>query len=191
MTYDEPIRLGVLLDSAVTHAVPVVCGVDEESFSAATPCDEYDVRALLNHLFHVVVNFRALAAKQPADFSTAPDYVAEADWRARFEAETRKLVTAWSAPGAEDGTTGLMDMPARTVGSMVLLDLTVHAWDVARATGAPFEPAPAVVAELAKVCAEMAPMGRRMNVFAEAVIPPADASAFEHLLATTGRDPLT
>ncbi|MFF6843197.1 hypothetical protein ACFY8X_31230 [Streptomyces tanashiensis] len=87
--------------------------------------------------------------------------------------------------------TGLMDMPARTVGSMVLLDLTVHAWDVARATGAPFEPAPAVVAELAEVCAEMASMGRRMNVFAEAVVPPKGASAFEHLLAATGRDPRT
>ncbi|WP_449472367.1 hypothetical protein [Streptomyces tanashiensis] len=78
-------------------------------------------------------------------------------------------------------------MPARTVGSLVLLDLTVHAWDLARATGAPFEPAPAVVAELAKVCEEMAPMGRRMNVFGEAVVPPTHASAFEHLLAATGR----
>ncbi|MEU6162924.1 hypothetical protein [Streptomyces tanashiensis] len=123
--------------------------------------------------------------------SSTPDYVAEADWHARFEAETRKPVIAWSAPGAEDGTTGLMDMPARTVGSMALLDLTVHARDVARATGAPFEPAPTVVAELAKACAEMAPMGRRMNVFAEAAVPPTGASMFEHLLAATGRGPRT
>ncbi|MGW1120520.1 hypothetical protein ACWD5B_25935 [Streptomyces tanashiensis] len=79
-------------------------------------------------------------------------------------------------------------MPARTVGSLVLLDLTVPARDLARATGSPFEPAPAVVAELEKVCEEMAPMGRRMNVFGEAVVPPTDASAFEHLLAATGRD---
>ncbi|MEU1864446.1 TIGR03086 family metal-binding protein [Streptomyces gardneri] len=189
MTYEAPPRIGDLLRSAAAHAEPLVGATTDESLGARTPCAEYDVRALLNHLFAVVVNFQALAAKESADFSETPDRLAEDGWRERFSVETGKLVTAWSAPGAEEGTSGAMGLPARTVGSMVLLDLTVHAWDLARATGRGFEPDPAVVAGLAEEVESMAPMARKMNVFGESVDLPEGASAFERLLAVTGRDP--
>ncbi|MFF1512035.1 TIGR03086 family metal-binding protein [Streptomyces sp. NPDC058326] len=189
MTNEAPPRVGDLLRTAAARATPLVRATADASLGAPTPCAEYDVRALLNHLFDVVVNFRALAAKQPADFSRTPDRLADADWRDHFEAETGKLVEAWSAPGAEEGTSGAMRLPARTVGCMVLLDLTVHAWDLARATGRSFAPDPAVVAGLVAEVEGMAPMARRMKVFGEAVDVPADATAFERLLATTGRDP--
>ncbi|MER5961886.1 TIGR03086 family metal-binding protein [Streptomyces sp. NPDC002057] len=189
MTNEAPPRIGDLLRTAATHATPLIRDTADTSLGAPTPCGEYDVRALLNHLFGVVVNFQALAAKQSADFASTPDRLAEADWRERFEAETGKLVEAWSAPDAEEGTTGAMGLPARTVGSMVLLDLTVHAWDLARATGRSYEADPAVVAGLVEEVERMAPMARKMNVFGEAVEPPGDATVFERLLATTGRDP--
>ncbi|MEU9865409.1 TIGR03086 family metal-binding protein [Streptomyces sp. NPDC047971] len=178
-----------LLGTAAAQAVPAVRGVADSDLDAPTPCSEYDVRALLNHLFQVVVNFQALAAKQPADFSTTPDHLADPDWRVRFEAETAKLVAAWAAPGAEEGTSGGMGLPSRTVGSMVLLDLTVHVWDLARATGRTFVPEPDVVENLAELVDRMAPTARSMNVFGEPVEPPRGASAFELLLAATGRDP--
>ncbi|MFD0144377.1 MULTISPECIES: TIGR03086 family metal-binding protein [unclassified Streptomyces] len=181
--------LSELLGTAAAHAAPVVRGVADDSLSAPTPCSAYDVRALLNHLFHVVVNFQALAAKQPADFSTTPDRLSDADWRARFESETAKLVEAWAAPGAEEGTSGAMGLPARTVGSMALLDLTVHLWDLAQATGQSFEPDPAVVESLTGTVEELAPTARKMDVFAAAVAVPENASAFERLLAATGRNP--
>lgn len=189
MTNQDTPRIADLLNTAAAQAAPLVEGTDDASLGAPTPCAEYDVRDLLNHLFSVVVNFQALAAKQAPDFSVTPDRVAEAGWRASFGAEAGKLVEAWAAPGAEEGTSGAMGLPARTVGSMVLLDLTVHAWDLARATGRPFEPDPAVVAGLVDEVERMAPMGREMNVFGEAVDLPEGATAFQRLLATTGRDP--
>ncbi|MFE2014029.1 TIGR03086 family metal-binding protein [Streptomyces sp. NPDC059491] len=189
MTNQAPPRIADLLQTAAAQAVPLVEGVDDAALGAPTPCADYDVRALLNHLFAVVVNFQALAAKRPADFSETPDRVGEAGWRARFGAETGELVAAWAAPGADEGTTGAMGLPARTVGSMVLLDLTVHAWDLARATGRTFEPDPAVVEGLAEEVARMAPTARKMSVFGEAVELPGRATAFDRLLATTGRDP--
>ncbi|MFD3332480.1 TIGR03086 family metal-binding protein [Streptomyces sp. NPDC058700] len=189
MTNEAPPRIGDLLRSAATHATPLIRDTADTSLGAPTPCAEYDVRALLNHLFDVVVNFQALAAKRAADFSHTPDRLAEADWRDHFEAETGKLVEAWSAPDAEEGTSGAMGLPARTVGFLVLLDLTVHVWDLARATGRSFAPDPVVVAQLVDEVERMAPTARRMNLFAEAVGLPADATAFERLLATTGRDP--
>ncbi|MEV0529471.1 TIGR03086 family metal-binding protein [Streptomyces sp. NPDC050439] len=183
-----------LLKAATDRAVPVVRAIPDERLAAATPCAEYDVKALVNHLFQVIVQFQALAAKQNSDFGAeAPDVVAEGpDWRERFGDEAGKLVAAWAAPGADEGTTGAMDMPAKTVGSMALLDLTVHAWDLARATGQAYEPAPessGVVAALREAVAGLGPTARKMGVFGEPLPVPEGASELERLLAETGRDP--
>lgn len=183
-----------LLKAATDRAVPVVRAIPDDRLAAPTPCAEYDVKALVNHLFQVIVQFQALAAKQNADFGTeAPDVVAESpDWRERVADEAGKLIAAWAAPGADEGTTGAMDMPARIVGCMALLDLTVHAWDLARATGQEYEPAPessGVVAALREAVAGLGPTARKMGVFGEPLPVPDGASELERLLAETGRDP--
>ncbi|MEH0557204.1 TIGR03086 family metal-binding protein [Streptomyces sp. B21-101] len=183
--------IGELLGRARERAEPVLRGVPDAALAGPTPCAEYDVKTLVNHVFQVVVQFQRLAAKEESEFGEAPDRVGVGpDWRERLVAETDLLVAAWSAPGAEEGTTGAMDMPARLVGSMALLDLTVHVWDLARATGQDFPEADeAVVAELAGAVAVLEPTARRMGVFGEAVAAAEDASPFERLLARTGRDP--
>ncbi|MEU0969509.1 TIGR03086 family metal-binding protein [Streptomyces sp. NPDC005917] len=183
--------IGELLGRARDGALPVVRGISDGTLGGPTPCAEYDVKALVNHLFQVIVEFQKLAEKGSVDFTRTPDRVGEgADWRERFADEAERLVAAWSVPGAEDGKAGAMDMPARTVGAMALLDLTVHGWDLARATGQR-EPSadPAVVAELAGQVAGLAPTARAMGVFGEPVAVAEGASAFERLLAETGRDP--
>ncbi|MEV7901052.1 TIGR03086 family metal-binding protein [Streptomyces anulatus] len=180
--------IGELLEAAADRALPVVRGIDDGQLGDGTPCAEYDVRALVNHLFQVVVNFQALAAREEVDFGQVPEFVA-GDWRGRFGDETARLVEAWSVPGVEEGTTGRMELPARTVGLMVLGDLTVHAWDLARATGADFVPEGRVLDELGPGLAAMAPQAREMKVFGEPFPVGDGASAFERLLAVTGRDP--
>ncbi|MEU5957388.1 TIGR03086 family metal-binding protein [Streptomyces sp. NPDC047525] len=185
--------IGDLLKVAADHAVPVVRAIPEDRLTAPTPCADYDVKALVNHLHQVIVQFQALAAKQDSEFGETPDFVAESpDWRDRFADEAGKLVAAWSAPGADEGTTGAMNMPATTVGSMALLDLTVHAWDLSRATGQEFDAAPessGVVAALRESVAGLAPTARKMGVFGEPVAAPEGAGELERLLAETGRDP--
>ncbi|MEV5015845.1 TIGR03086 family metal-binding protein [Streptomyces sp. NPDC053780] len=183
--------IGELLAMARERAAPVVRGVSDVALAAPTPCAEYDVKALVNHLFQVVEQFQRLARKEASDFGETPDRVAGSpEWRERLVAEADRLAAAWSAPGAEEGTTGGMDMPARLVGSMALLDLTVHVWDLARATGQEYPGADeAVVAELAGAVAELAPTAREMGMFGVPVEPAAGASGFERLLAGTGRDP--
>ncbi|GGP95946.1 TIGR03086 family metal-binding protein [Streptomyces roseolilacinus] len=181
------------LGTAVDGFLPVVRALPDERLTDPTPCSEYDVRRLLDHLFQVVVQFQLLAVKKDADFSAEPEAVTErADWRDAFAAETSALVEAWAAPGAEEGTAGGMGLPASVVGHMVLGDLVVHAWDLARATGQDYTPAPAVVDDLLVVFGELAPAGRKMGVFGEEHPLPAGgagASAWERLLALTGRDP--
>ncbi|WP_327593931.1 TIGR03086 family metal-binding protein [Streptomyces chartreusis] len=184
--------IGELLAMARERAVVVVRGIPDEALTAPTPCAEYEVKALVNHLYQVIVQFQRLAAKEASDFGDSiPDRVAEdAEWREGLVREADRLVAAWSAPGAEEGRTGGMDMPARLVGSMALLDLTVHVWDLARATGQDYAGADEpVVAELTGAVDTLAPTARKMGVFGEPVPEPAGASPFERLLARTGRDP--
>ncbi|MFF2960675.1 TIGR03086 family metal-binding protein [Streptomyces sp. NPDC057963] len=181
-------KISELLETAAGRAVPVLAGIDDSSLGDPTPCAEYDVRALINHLFHVVVNFQALAARKEVDFGEVPDAVT-GDWRARFGEETAELVAAWAVPGADEGTAGAMGLPARTVGNMVLGDLTVHAWDLARATGQEFVPDESVLNEIGPGLAAMAPMAREAKVFGEPHPVPVGAGPFEQVLALTGRDP--
>ncbi|NSC20307.1 TIGR03086 family protein [Streptomyces albus subsp. chlorinus] len=180
--------LSPLIDSAARATDPVVRGVEDGQLTLPTPCAEYDVRALLNHLFHVVVGFQALAARGQADFSTTPDYL-QGDWRDRFGEETVKLVEAWSAPDALEGVSQGMGLPQRTVAHMVMGDLVVHGWDLARATGQDYRPDQAALGEVRPAFQEMAPMARKAGAFGEEVPVASDATPFEKLLAGTGRDP--
>lgn len=67
-----PPPISALLEAAADAALPVLRGVRDDQLELPTPCAEYDLRALLNHLFQVVVAFQALAAKKDVDFSTTP-----------------------------------------------------------------------------------------------------------------------
>ncbi|MBO0917031.1 TIGR03086 family metal-binding protein [Streptomyces laculatispora] len=181
-------KISELLDAAAEGALPVVRGIDDSRLSDPTPCAQYDVRALVSHLTQVVVNFTALAARQEVEFGETPDAVT-GDWRKRFGEQTAALVDAWARPGAEDGTAGSLGFPARTVGHMALSDLTVHVWDLARATGQEFVPDADVVSELATAMVAMAPKAREAKVFGEPFPVPEGASPFARVLALTGRDP--
>ncbi|GAA2621171.1 TIGR03086 family metal-binding protein [Streptomyces axinellae] len=184
MTHD----ISALMDSAARATAPVVRGITDEQLAAPTPCSEYDVRDLLNHLLHVVIEFQKLAARRAADFKTVPDRLT-GEWRARFEEETDRLVAAWSVPDALEGVSPGMGLPQRTVAYMALGDLAVHGWDLARATGQDYTPAEAAVAELVPVFEQLAPMARKGGVFGAEVPAPPGAGPFEILLAATGRDP--
>lgn len=179
-----------LLEGAAIAARPVVHGVRDARLGDPTPCSDYDVQALLDHLVHVVVSFQALAAKGTADFTTTPRYTGGgSDWRSRFDEETARLVEAWAAPDALEGTSQGMGMPQRTVAGMALGDLTVHAWDLARATGQDFTPYGPGLPVLLEIWRELAPTGRKMGVFGEPFPVPEGASPFDELLALSGRDP--
>ncbi|WP_345652409.1 TIGR03086 family metal-binding protein [Streptomyces tremellae] len=183
-------KISDLLERAAARTVPVVRALDDEQLGLPTPCGAYDVRALAGHLYRVVITFQGLAAKEDADMGAGPLELT-GDWRAGFAGEARALVAAGVRPGAEDGTAGAMGMPARTAGVMVLGDLVVHGWDLARATGRPYAYAQddAVVEDVARQFAELAPLARSMGAFGPEVEVPPGAPALDRLLGVTGRDP--
>ncbi|MEU8219749.1 TIGR03086 family metal-binding protein [Micromonospora taraxaci] len=179
-----------LLAAAAPRTVDVVRGITDDQLDLPTPCRDYVVRDLLNHLFEVVVNFQGLAAKRPVEWAEKPDHLGDG-WRDRFEVETDRLVAAWSNPSTLEGVSPGMGLPQTVVGGMALLDLTVHGWDLAVATDQPYQPAPEAVAELHGLVEQLGPTARKMGVFADPVThpTPTGSSDLAHLLTQTGRIP--
>lgn len=182
-------KIATLLREAADRADAVVDGIRDDQLGDPTPCAEFTVRDLVNHLYQVVVNFQSLAQRQKVDFSNTPDATADPQWRKGFAAETGKLAEAWSDPSALAGVSPGMGLPQPVVGQMILLDLVLHPWDLARATGQAYAPDMDAVSELHAFADHMGPTARQMKVFGPEHPVPDDAGEFERLLAKAGRDP--
>ena len=82
-----------------------------------------------------------------------------------------------------------MGMPMTTLGHMYLVDMVVHGWDLARATGQQYEPESEAVSRALDFTGQMVEMGRQRGAFGPPVAVPDDAPEFDRLLGVIGRDP--
>jgi uncharacterized protein (TIGR03086 family) len=177
-----------LLAAAADRAAGVVRNVDENRLAAPTPCAEYDVRTLINHLLGVLHMFEAIGRKEEApDDTLTRDYM-RGDWKAVFEEQAKRLLAVWEDPRAYEGLTP-GGFPALVGAQMVLGDLVLHGWDLARATGQDFDVREETAGVLCDFAAMMGDRGREAGVFGEPVPVPDDAPAFEKALGLSGRDP--
>lgn len=167
-------------------------GITDDLLPAPTPCEGYDVRALLAHLLHWAPSLAGAGRKKPVPPPAADPAPLGPGWRAALEERTADLVAAWGEPSAWEGTTrlaGAPEMPAPMVGGMVLTEFTVHAWDLARATGGTVRWNPDAVAYTHDAVARTAEMGRTMGAYGPEVPVPETAPLIDRLLGLTGRDP--
>jgi uncharacterized protein (TIGR03086 family) len=118
-------------------AEQVIAGVRPEQLGQSTPCTEWDVRTLMNHIILGHYYFAgALQGEEMDPHATPPDFAA-GDPVGAFEQGSRRMLEAWREPGAFDRTVQTMigPMPAAVLVRMHTMDNLVHAWDLARATG--------------------------------------------------------
>ncbi len=80
-------------------------------------------------------------------------------------------------------------MPAENAANIALMELTVHAWDLARATGQDYQLDPETAAISAAITSQAGPAGREGGFFGPELPAPDDATEFERALAVSGRDP--
>lgn len=179
----------------VTEIIRNIRDVEPDQLGARTPCADYDVRKLVNHLLFWGPSLAGAARKEavppPAEADTDVDLTG-GDWAAALLAQLDRTVAAWSEPGAWEGLTqlgGPMEMPASLVGGMVVGELVVHGWDLAMATGQ--QPAwdDDVIGYVYEEVAKNAEFGREMGVYGPAVEVPASAPTLDRVLGLTGRDP--
>jgi uncharacterized protein (TIGR03086 family) len=135
---------------------------------------------------------RAAAAKEPgAHAPSASAATLDPDWRTELPKRLDALVAAWRDPAATEGSTvaGGLEMPAADVAVVTLDELVLHGWDLARATGQPYEPDPADVVPVLRFTEAFGSAEGVPGLFGPAVPVPDDAPAFDRALGLSGRDP--
>jgi uncharacterized protein (TIGR03086 family) len=184
--------------AAADLAARAVASVPDGAWTAPTPCRDYDLRALVEHLAWGTVLSQRAATRTPLDrdwSSPAPppflEGCAPAGWAAALAPELDAAADAWADPAAWDGETvmGSAPMPASVVGPMMMAEFALHGWDVARAAGAPYEVTDELGRAVLAAVEPLAGMGRDGGWYGAEVPVPADAPAFDRALGLSGRDP--
>jgi uncharacterized protein (TIGR03086 family) len=183
------------LGPAATRLADLVRAVPDDRLDDPTPCPDYTVAALLDHVEGFALAFIDAAEKVEGRGGPAPVGAAArlADgWRERIPDELDALAAAWRDPGASEGNAvvGGLEMPAPVVGLVALEELVVHGWDLAAATGRAYDPTPA---ELDAVQGFFAGFPddpeARGEAFGRVVPVAADAPTIDRVIAASGRDP--
>jgi uncharacterized protein (TIGR03086 family) len=174
----------------------LVEGVDPARLDVPTPCPEYTLGDLLDHVSGLARAFDAVARKDFDDPATqgAPGDAANLgdDWQTRIPEELAAMAAAWRDPDAWTGQTraGSVDLPGEVAGLVALDELVIHAWDVARASGQDFE---IDEASLSAVQPFLAPFAASEEgapgLFGPPVSVPDGAPLLDRTIAVTGRDP--
>jgi uncharacterized protein (TIGR03086 family) len=166
----------------------LISNIRAGQWSAPTPCPDWTVRQLVNHLIGMNRVFSALLADQPPPPRPSADHV-EDDPVGAYRGSAAALQAAFGRPGVLERTyrgplgtaTGAQRLQIR------LYDLLAHGWDLAQATGQPAD-LPEDLAERSLAFArtqltEQARAGR----FGPAQIVSEQAPAIERLVAFLGR----
>ena len=176
-----------------TALARLVRGVRDDQLDGPTPNDGRSVAALLDHIGGLTLAFTQAATKSAPPGGHSPTADADAlpdDWRDEIPDRLAALADAWTDPAAYEGTTmaGPIEMNGDEAAMVALDEVTVHAWDLAVATGQAYDADPAAVAACAQfVDAFDAP--RDGELFGPRVDVPGSASALDRLIGATGRDP--
>jgi uncharacterized protein (TIGR03086 family) len=183
-----------LLSSVMGKTGDLLAGVDDDQRGRPTPCPDYDVATLVDHIvgwaqaFEAGANLRRFGADPSA--YRAPS---AADAVADFRAAADSIVAAWRDNGVDRtvrGTDG-SDAPGEITFNMTLMEYTTHGWDLAIGSGqaVPFTETEAqAVLDRAEATLPAQYRGGDMP-FGEIVDVPASAPAIDRLAAFMGRDP--
>ncbi|MFD9500026.1 TIGR03086 family metal-binding protein [Streptomyces sp. NPDC060035] len=175
------------------EAAVVARGVGAQQLTGTTPCGAWDVRSLANHLVaYTSHGFEYRARREPfPDELAARDFTAEPDWAADYAVQLDSAVAAWAEPAVWEGEVdlGFAGMPARAMAAVTLMELAVHGWDLATATGQQFRMSDAAARLVLDTVENHVVVYRLHDAFGDAVVPDAGANIFHRALMLSGRDP--
>jgi len=180
-----------LLHAVFDQTGTLLAAIRPDQAQAPTPCPEWDVAGLVEHVQAVALRIAAVLDGRP--FSSVPRQLPSTDWTADWAAGCAEAEDVL----ADDTTLTRMvtvpwgEVPGASAAASYIGELAVHGWDLARATGLESllndELASAALpAYQAKVPAE--PRGGNIP-FGPVVQVGPDATPYERLVAWTGRDP--
>lgn len=187
--------LRALRERAVARLQQRLDRVTADQWDNPTPCEDWDVRALVHHQVDENLWVPELVAGRTVEEvgdELSGDIVGDDPAEAFRQASTR-ATEALAQPGAMDATihASFGDISAQHYLGQLLTDAVVHSWDLAAATGQDTGLDP----ELVEACWSIAERARdeiegarQSGIFGPAVDVGEDASTQERLLAVYGRD---
>lgn len=181
-----------LLSGVLTKTGDLIEGVQPDQRSLPTPCPEYDVDGLLDHIVGWVQVFEAGSEGRTYDGDPSAFHVDD-DPAGQFRSSASNLVTSWRERGLdrEVAISSGAKMPGQMVFNMTVMEYLAHGWDLATATGqvVPYTDAEAAEA-LVRARATLPPEYQgEGQAFGAVVEVDDDAPAVDRFIGFLGRDP--
>lgn len=172
----------------------ITAGAVASDLSSPTPCSQFDLKMLVNHLIGTTAALARVGRREPldpADPYGAHHDATDGDWPALLSANIFELARDWAHPQVWQGTVdmGGQAMPAPMIGEMAVAEVALHGWDIAQSTGQRLVIEDDVAVELLRSIEETAELGRHLAAYGPEVAVDAQASPFARALAASGRRP--
>ena len=125
-----------MYERALKRTRKVVAGTRRDQFDQPTPCPDWDVHALLNHIIGGCLSFAAGATGEARPMDDGTDHCAE-DHAVAFDRAARAAIEVFSQPGIleREFVQSWGKTPGSAVLGLAIADAAVHGWDLATATG--------------------------------------------------------
>ena len=184
---------------AMRHSVDVVTLIRDDQWDGPTPCTQWTLRQLVEHMTSENRGFAAAADGETTDRTVWDVLDLSGDLRADYVESAERVVRSFNRDGVPDGEFWLpkvkdsVRFPARQAIGFHLLDYVVHSWDVAASLGHPIafdEDLVAAVQDVADKDVPDGPLRHRPGASFAPAIPVDDGmSAQDRMLAALGRPP--
>jgi len=175
----------IAAEAALAVIQPILRGLTSEDRPKATPCTEFTCHELAEHLFGSLTGLGAMAGATVVN----PE---EGSLENRVSVMAAQVIDAWRTVDL-DGTVpgpGGSQMPA-SIGAVILpIELVLHGWDLAQASGQRIHISDELVEYVRGMAETVVPDGRGRGAFAAEVSPADDATSVDRLAAYTGRTPI-
>lgn len=177
------------IERATECASGKVKAVTPPDLAKPTPCSEFDVRALLNHMIGGLAMLTTAAEGEKAPIPEGDQF--GSDPAGAYDQRRSALITAVRGDGVLDRD---WDMPfgpmsGSMMASIAFMEHLTHAWDIAKATGQDTTLSADLVMECMEVVTPMDAMMRMPGVCGPAVSVPDNAAPQDKLVAFLGRNP--
>lgn len=181
------------MEKVLDKAGEVVDQVDPSQLTSSTPCAEWTVRDVINHITGGATMFAVCVEEGSVPDDLMPklmggDNLGD-DYKGAFHAASDRARAAFKSEGALDKMVKLPfgEMPAGVALNIAVMDVMTHALDIAKATGQTVDD-DALLATALEIGRNLITDDfRRPGVFDAEQPAPADASAADKLLAFAGR----
>ena len=160
----------------------VLRGLTDSDLGAPTPCEDFTVDGLLDHLFGSIASIgKALGVAVPAQPTASPEV--------RIADAAQVTLEAFRARGLDGSLDmGFAELPATLVANILNLELLVHAWDFATATGQELAVSPVLSDYVLGLARNTISPQMRGTSFAEETLVDESAASMDRLVAFTGRE---